>query len=264
VKAFRVKLGQVQRLHDAGLSSEDQLRQAQVDLEKAEVQLASVNESIANAESANGAELEGLALEARMLAKEQALSARQLDLATTKADRGGVLTWVVTEEGVSVRKGDVLARIADLRTFRAQATLSDIHAQRVAVGMPARVRLSETAALDGTVASILPTIKDGVLTLYVALDDKSSPLLRANLRVDVFVVTDRRASALRVRRGPFATAAGRQGVFVVRGDRAVRTSVRLGLASFEYVEVAEGLFPGDEVIVSDMREYAHLDEVRLR
>ncbi len=264
VKAFRVKLGQVQQLHDAGLSSEDQLRQAQVDLEKAEVQLASVNESIANAESANGAELEGLALEAQMLAKEQALSARQLDLATTKADRGGVLTWVVKEEGAAVRKGDVLARIADLRTFRVQATLSDVHAQRVAVGMPARVRLSETGALDGTVATVLPTIKDGVLTLDVALDDKSSPLLRANLRADVFVVTDRRASALRVRRGPFATAAGRQDVFVVRGDKAVRTSVRLGLASFEYVEVAEGLFPGDEMVVSDMREYAHLNEVRLR
>ncbi len=264
VKAFRVKLGQVQQLHDAGLSSEDQLRQAQVDLEKAEVQLASVNESIANAESANGAELEGLALEAQMLEKEQAVSARQLDLATTRADRGGVLTWVVTEEGGAVRKGDVLARIADLRTFRVQATLSDVHAQRVAVGMPARVRLSETAALDGTVASILPTIKDGVLTLYLALDDKSSPLLRANLRADVFVVTDRRASALRVRRGPFATTAGRQDVFVVRGDKAVRTGVRLGLASFEYVEVAEGLFPGDEVVVSDMKDYAHLDAVRLR
>jgi multidrug resistance efflux pump len=70
---------------------------------------------------------------------------------------------VVTEEGALVRKGDVLARIADLRTFRVQATLSDVHAQRVAVGMPARVRFSETAALD----------------------DKSSPLLRANLRAEV-------------------------------------------------------------------------------
>jgi HlyD family secretion protein len=77
-------------------------------------------------------------------------------------------------------------------------------------------------------------------------------------------VTDRRAAALRVRRGPFATAAGRQDVFVVRGDKAVRTSVRLGLASFEYVEAVEGLFAGDEVIVSEMRDYAHLNEVRLK
>ena len=75
VEAFGVKLRQTQTLHDAGLSSEDQLRQAQVDLHKAEVQLAKTNESIANAESAHGAELEGLALEARMLDKELAVSA---------------------------------------------------------------------------------------------------------------------------------------------------------------------------------------------
>jgi HlyD family secretion protein len=263
VKSFRVKLGQVQQLHQAGLSSEDQLREAQVDLEKAEVQLAKVEESIANADRAHQAELEGLALEARMLAQEKALAARQLDLATTKADRGGVLTWVVGEEGATVRKGDVLARIADLTSFRVQAALSDVHAQRVTPGMPARVRLSEAASLDGTVASILPTIEDGAMTLYVALDQKSSPLLRANLRVDVFVVTESRANALRVRRGPFATAAGQQDVFVVRGGKAIRTSVRLGLASFDHVEILEGLFAGDEMIVSDMREYAHLSEVRL-
>jgi HlyD family secretion protein len=263
VKSLRVKLGQVQQLHDAGLSSDDQLRQAQVELEKAEVQLATLHEAIARAETAHAAELEGIALEAGMLAREQAQSARQLDLATTKADRGGVLTWVVSEEGAAVRKGDVLARVADLTTFRVQASLSDVHAQRVAAGMPARVRLNEGASLDGVVASILPTIKDGVMTLYVALDEKSSPLLRANLRVDVFVVTDRRGNALRVTRGPFAAGAGRQDVFVVRGNRAVRTGVKLGLASFEYVEAVEGLYAGDEVVVSDMREYAHLGEVRL-
>ena len=128
VEAFGVKLRQTQKLHDAGLSSEDQLRQAQVDLRKAEVQLAKTNESIANAESAHGAELEGLALEVLMLEKERAVSAQQLDLATTKADRGGVLTWVVAEEGAAVRKGDVVARVADLRTFRVEATVSDVHA----------------------------------------------------------------------------------------------------------------------------------------
>jgi HlyD family secretion protein len=79
----------------------------------------------------------------------------------------------------------------------------------------------------------------------------------------VFIVTDRRGKALRVKRGPFATAEGEQDVFVVRGDKAVRRSVRLGLMSFEYVEVQQGLFAGDEVIVSDMRDYAHLSEVRL-
>jgi HlyD family secretion protein len=263
VKSFRIKLEQTTRLRESGLVSDDDVRNASVDFEKAEVALSEVRASIANTESTQAAEIEGLGLETAMLAKERDQAARQLELATARADRGGVLTWVVEDEGASVRRGDVLARIADLSTFRVLATLSDVHAQRVAAGMPARVRVNEEATLAGTVRSILPTIKDGVMTLVVALDEKSSPLLRANLRVDVFIVTDRRGKALRVKRGPFATAEGEQDVFVVRGDKAVRRSVRLGLMSFEYVEVQQGLFAGDEVIVSDMRDYAHLSEVRL-
>jgi len=263
-KSYRIKLDQVTRLRASGLVSDDDVREAQVSLEKAELGLADARAAIANTESAHAAELEGLDLETAMLAKERDQAARQLELATARADRGGVLTWVVEEEGAAVRRGDVLARIADLSSFRVLTTLSDVHAQRVAVGMPARVLVNGESTLAGRVSRILPTIKDGVMTLVVALEDKSSPLLRSNLRVDVFVVTARRASALRVRRGPFASAEGEHDVFVVRGDRAVRQRVRIGLVSFEYVEVKEGLFAGDEVIVSDMRDYAHLSEVRLK
>ncbi len=264
VKSCRIKLDQVAQLRQSGLVSDENLREAQVALEKAELELAAVRQSIGNAESAHAAELEGLGLETRLLAQERDQAARELELATARTDRGGVLTWVVSEEGAAVRRGDVLARIADLSSFRVSATLSDVHAQRVAVGMPARIRINEDATLAGQVSSILPTIKDGVMTLTIELEERSSPLLRANLRVDVFVVTDRRARALRVKRGPFATIEGEQDVFVVRGDRAVRQPVRLGLMSFEHVEVQQGLLAGDEVIVSDMRDYAHLREVRLK
>jgi len=263
-KSYRIRLEQTERLRESGLVSDDDVRKARVDFEKAEVELSEVRASRANAESLLAAELEGLGLETAMLVKERDQAARQLDLATARADRGGVLTWVVEEEGTAVRRGDVLARIADLSSFRVLATLSDVHAQRVTVGMPVRIRINEEATLRGSVHSILPTIQDGVMTLVVTLEEKSSPLLRANLRVDVFVVTDRRPAALRVRRGPFATAEGEQDVFVVRGDRAIRRHVRLGLKSFEYVEVREGLLAGDEVVVSDMSEYAHLKKVRLK
>jgi 2-polyprenyl-6-methoxyphenol hydroxylase-like FAD-dependent oxidoreductase len=55
--------------------------------------------------------LEGLALEMKTLNQERTEAQRQLELATTKSDRNGVLTWVVNEEGATVQKGAVLARI---------------------------------------------------------------------------------------------------------------------------------------------------------
>ena len=50
----------------------------------------------------------------------------------------------------------------------------------------------------------------------------------------------------------------------MRGGRGVRTRVELGIAGFDDYEVVRGLSDGDEVIVSDMKDYLHLREVRIR
>ena len=79
----------------------------------------------------------------------------------------------------------------------------------------------------------------------------------------MLVVTDRKSHALRLKRGPFADNVSR-GVFVVRGDRAFRVPVTLGLSGIDDVEVVSGLAEADEVIISDMRDYAHLTEVKIK
>lgn len=264
VKSLGIRVSKEQRLRDAGLNSVEQLREAQVAEEKARVELQQLKEAIGNEERATEAKLEGLAMDVETLRKEIAQSRRQLDLATTRADRDGVLTWVMEVEGSAVRKGDVVARIADLSSYRVQANLSDIHASRLTPGMPVRVQVNESTTLDGEISSVLPTIKDGIVTVLASLRDKSSKVLRANLRVDVYIVTDRKQRTLRVRRGAFASGEGVHDVFVVRSGKVVRTPLRIGLLSFDYCEVAGGLIEGDEVIISDMKEYAHLKEVRLK
>ena len=197
------------------------------------------------------------------LKKEETEAERQLTLAVPRATRDGILTWVVTEEGATVSKGQVLARVADLTSFRVDASVSDVYAKQLAVGLPVTVRVGEEA-LTGAIARVNPTISNGVITAELSLDDRSSKLLRSNLRVDVEIVTARRARAVRILRGPFSTGEGTTDAFVVRGDRAVRTPVTFGLSSQQSYEVVSGLVPGDEVIISDMREYQRLREVRLR
>ena len=123
-----------------GLNSDEQLRQAGVDLEKSQIELKQLAQSILASERETKAQIEGLQLEFATLRKEKDESARQLELATTKSDRDGVLTWVVQDEGSVVRKNDVIARVADLRSFRVQATLPDVHSTRVSAGLPARSR----------------------------------------------------------------------------------------------------------------------------
>src|SRR4029453_875007 len=106
-------------------------------------------------------------------------------------------------EGALVRRGDVIARIADLTSFRVAATVSDVHAGRLRTGLPVVVRANDLD-LQGTVIEVFPTVENGVLRFTVALADPSHAGLRPSLRTDVLVVTDRKPRVLRVKRGPFA------------------------------------------------------------
>ena len=262
LQAAQSRLESNQQLFKDSLLSREALRQSELSVKQTQIELAQLRGERENAERANAVQLEGLSLERGSLDKEAAQARRLLDLSTTKSDRKGVLTWVLSQEGALVRRGDVIARIADLSSFRVDGSVSDVHAGRLRPGMPAVVRINDQS-LDGTISEVFPTVENGVIRFTVALAQASDASLRPSLRTDVLVITDRKPRALRVKRGPFADSVARQ-VFVVRGDRAVRVPVTLGLSGIDDVEVMSGLSEGDEVIISDMRDYAHLSEVNIK
>lgn len=251
------------KLFEEGLVSEELLRQSQLDEARTAVELKQLEQAEAIARRSNGTQLRGLLLEMETLRREASEAARQIELGTTKSDRNGVVTWTVAEEGVTVHKGEILARIADLTAFRVDATISDVHAGRVRAGMPAHVDLGGTV-LEGSVSRVLPTIQNGVVSLAVRLEDPANAILRSNLRVDVLLVTGGKGRALRLKKGTFGENDGLTEVFVVRGATAVRTPVRFGASTLDRYEVLAGLTEGDEVIVSDTRNIQHLKEVRIR
>jgi HlyD family secretion protein len=250
------------QLFKDGLLSREALRRTELSVKQTSIELGQLRDERKNVERTTTVQLEGLALERGSLDKEAAQARRLLDLSTTKSDRDGVLTWVISQEGALVRRGDVIARIADLTSFRVDASVSDVHAGRLRPGMPALVRINDLD-LDGTVSEVLPTIENGVLHFTVALAKPSHPGLRPSLRTDVLVVTERKGRAVRVKRGPFADNDARQ-AFVVRGDRAVRVPIQLGLSGADDVELLAGGTDGDEMIISDMKDYMHLSEVKIK
>ncbi len=271
VQILDYRAEQNRKLHAEGLTSEAALQAAEVEAKKAAIELAQLTDSIADTERSTAAQLAGIALERQTLGKERDEARHQLDLATTRSDQAGVLTWVVPEEGATVRRGDVLARVADLASFRIEATASDVHSGRLAAGLPVRVKIAAGDIehdLPGRVASVQPAIENGTVKFTVDLTDANANAgaarLRDNLRVDVFVVTAEEKNALRLKKGPFAKDGAAEAVFVVKGNRAVRRAVRFGVEGEDAFEVLSGLAPGEEVIVSDMKEYLDLTQIQLR
>ena len=247
-----------------GVISGDDARKSQSDLERCRIEVEQLDLATKNAQRGLEVRLRALTLEREILVRERRDAERDLEQASAASARGGVLTWVLSGEGVSVARGDELARVADLSTFKVEATISDVHAAQLRAGLPVLVR-SGDVSLPGTLSKVHPKVENGIVRLEVALQQPDHPLLRPSLRVDVHVISERHEGALTVQRGSvLATDGGGHALFRVRGQAAVRRNVRLGITNFERTEILEGLEEGDEVILSDMTDYANRKEIRIR
>jgi len=264
LRSFEFELARSRKMFaDGGLTSEDEIRRSENDVARATIELEHLDSQIANSEEDLITRIKGLDLEIAILEKDLERTREHLARTSVTSDRAGIVTWVLGGEGATVAEGETVARLADLSAYRVDATLSDVLARRLTVGLPAVVRSGDTR-LPGRVHKILPTVENGIVTFEVQLDEPDHHILRPNLRVDVHAVTDQSNGTLCLRRGPLLNVDGRDHVFVVRGEKAVRTPVTIGLSNFEMYEITDGLREGDEVIISDMSDYRTSKEVKLR
>jgi len=107
-------------------------------------------------------------------------------------------------------------------------------------------------------------VQNNTIKFAVSLDDNHHASLRPNQKVEVFVVTNRSATAVRVANGPVFKGKRKQSVFVLGADNvARRREVEIGLTNFDWVEIKSGLQPGERVIVTDLSEYEHVQEITI-
>ena len=263
VESLKARLAQQKELAAAGLVSQDALREAQLNEARAALELKRLIASRNTTEAITGASLEGMDLELATLESQRREAQRVLRLGSTRAERDGVVTWTVTDAGALIRRGEPLARVSDLETFRVEATVAALQGRALRAGQEAMVRIG-TVDLRGDVSTIEPTVRDGVTRFWIRLADPMNAALRPSLNAEVYVVTESKASVLRVARGPFLTGARSQDAFIVRDGVAYRTRLDLGLIGYDHIEIARGVEAGEQIIVSDMTNYLHARELKLK
>lgn len=260
VRSLQSALRDEQYLLKIGGGTAESVRQAELSLKVAQLEWQRLREQISNQRAANAADVRELGFTMQIQERSIGELARQLSQANISSRQPGVLTWVNEDLGSTVQQGDALARVADLSSFRVRATISDTYADALHLGDAVVVRANGTD-LRGTISTISPAVDKGVVTFYARLAESHHPALRANLRADVFVVTKAHHGVPRVKNGPFYQGGKEQPVFVLRQGKAERRTVRFGDSNFDWVQITSGLRPGDEIVVSDMKD--HLDTPRL-
>lgn len=251
------------QLKEIGGTTEDKLKQAELNLKIARQEKELLEKRISNKKEDAKASMRALELEISIQDKDIRALESKIEQAEVKAQKDGVVTFANGNIGSSVQAGEVVARIADLSSFSIQSTISDAYANQLKIGSPVKVRI-KNEDIEGQIRQILPNISNGLVTFLVQPENPGHAALRPNLRVDVFVITAFRDNVVRVKNGPFYQGKKEMKVFVVLEDHAVARKVLIGETNFDYVEIAKGLQEGEKIVISDMKDYEHLDKIDIK
>ena len=217
-------------LDSLGAGTPDKVREAELAYTVASMELDENRQKLENQRELSAADEAVAELELSIFRKNMEQSRRRLYDAGIRAPYAATLTYIADEIGEGYRTTVLAGR----------------------------------DTLAGVVSGISPLSTDGLISFSVQLDDESAPVLRSGLKCDIYVVYAWRENVLRLPSGTYYKGAGNYDLFVREGDRLVRRRVALGEANYDYVEVVSGIEPGEQVVISDMSDYAKQPELRIR
>jgi HlyD family secretion protein len=251
------------RLFKAGGGTREGIEQAELNLKVAQLEKKQLENEIKSKQQTMQIEEREAEIAADIQQNDLNELQRKLKLANVVATRGGVVTYVNKNIGANIREGETIARIADLASFKVTGSLSDNYLDQLHNGMPVVIRINDVQ-LRGTVANVYPSVQNGIITFDIQLDERNNKQLRPNMKVEVFLVTAVHSKVLRVTNGPAFKGASPQDIFVLNNGKAEKRTIHTGLSNFDFVELLDGIKPGDMVITSDMTEYKNSKELTIK
>jgi HlyD family secretion protein len=250
------------RLFKAGGGTREGIEQAELNLKVAQLEKKQLENEVKNKQQTMQIEIKEAEIASDILSSDLNALQRKLNLANIVATRSGVVTYINKNIGANVREGESLARIADLGSFKVQGSISDNSMDQLHAGLPVIVLINDVQ-LRGHVVNVSPSIQNSIISFDIQLDERNNKQLRPNMKVDVYLVTATHNHIMRVANGPAFKGPELQDIFVLNKGKAERRTVHIGLTNFDYVEIKDGVKPGDVVINSDMSGYKNSKEITI-
>ena len=258
-----VELRNERYLDSLGAGTTDKVRQAELSFTVGELQLKEDEQKYLNEQALGKADLKVKELELNIFRKGLAETKRTLEDAQVRSPRKAILTYINSELGAQVVQGSKIAIVSDLSHFKIDGEIADTYGDRIATGNKVMVKIG-SEKLNGTVSDITPLSKNGVISFTVQLDNDNHPRLRSGLKTDVYVMNAVKEDVMRIANGSYYVGKGDYELFVIKGGNLIKKKIRLGDSNFEFVEVIDGLQPGDKVIISDMTNYKNKKKLKFK
>lgn len=186
---------------------------------------------------------------------------RRLEALTVRSPVNGMVADLAQPDQSHVGDSMPLVTVIDLSALAIQFQVAESFSNGIEPGLPVSITL-DGRTVHGVVTEVSPDVHDGWVTGRAKFTGAQPAGLRQNEQATVRIVMGDHKNVLKVERGAFLDPTTRF-VYVIRGDRALRTPVELGADSISEIEVLRGLAAGDRVVISDTQDFHDARELRI-
>jgi len=182
---------------------------------------------------------------------------------SVKAPVTGKLSGFNIEIGQSIERGGSLGQIDDPDAYKLNVQIDEYYLGRVDLQQFA-VAENNRREFKLQVTKIYPQVNAGKFEVDMMFD--ADPVgLRRGQTMQLRLQLGDNSSAILIPNGSFYQETGGNWIFVVSADgsEAIKRSVKLGRRNTEFIEVLDGLEPGEKVITSPYTSYVGMDRLTL-
>lgn len=264
VNRLAITVDNERRLDSLGSGTGDRVRQAQTAYATGQLELKGLKQKLVNERERLASLEEAAILELGNSRRDLDMMERTLSQGRIPAPHDGILTFLSNSIGSRVGAGEKVAVVGDLSRFKVEAEVPEGSSYKVRPGADAVVRIGNVE-LKGAVANVEPQSTSGSVPFTVTLEDASNSRLRPGVRVQVYVSYGYKDDVMRIPSGSYYNGPGVYQLFVADGRSTLRRrAVKLGDSNRQWVEVTEGLAPGERVVTTDMKQFEKYSKLKIK
>lgn len=178
-------------------------------------------------------------------------------LVSVTAPISGIVTERNITLGSTAESNKTLFRIVNLSNVIVEGEVFESDLTKVKLGQDARIILDAYTdrVFNGAVtfiASELDPMKR-TLQLWVAVDNKEG-LLKPDLFAKVALIVEHKGAVISIPIEAVIDDGAEKFVFVKNGNLFIRQDVATGVSDDRFIEITDGLYPGDEVVTDGNRQ----------
>jgi multidrug efflux pump subunit AcrA (membrane-fusion protein) len=254
-------------LYDRQVISKKEADVSEMDYNVTEAQLAASEQRLKSLKEGARPETRAASL-GKLKEMEAILAQEQIHLQNTEivAPFPGEVVRRNVDNGALVSPSTPLVTLVHMETLKVLANVLEKDIALVKPGMKAKI-LTETypeEPFEGTIVRINKALDLATRTLQAEINvPNPGRLLKPGMFAKIEVMLTDKPDALAIPREAVLEEGGKQAVFVVEGNQALRKRVVTGIEQGELIEVVEGLKDGEKVVVKGQASLTDRSTIRV-